>query len=65
MERGSTIGLLGVQGTKSPRYIIDNLEEETEEINRMEPEAPQSVCNSYSNLKIYKDWVDWTGDLYG
>lgn len=62
--RSSTTRLLGSRGAKPLRLveiITDGIEDDTEEINGMEPEAPQPVCNSYSNSKIFKDWV---GVLY-
>jgi hypothetical protein len=56
-------GLPGAVGTESPPYITDGMEDETEEINRMEPVDSTLVCDSYSVLERYKSWVgDWIGN---
>jgi len=47
-------GLPGAMGTGSPSILTDGMEDETEQINRMEPVDSTLVCNSYFHLKDYK-----------
>jgi hypothetical protein len=53
MEGDIHTGLPGSAGAEP----LANLEEATEEINRMEPVDSTLVCNSTILLPQYKDWV--------